>query len=92
MKKGCYPGQEIVARTHFLGRAKRELLLLRVADTAMPGAEVVQSGRAIGSLASAAGLAPRYALAVLPLEREDAPLQVDGVETVVEPFLEGFAR
>ena len=24
VRKGCYPGQEIVARTHFLGRAKRE--------------------------------------------------------------------
>jgi tRNA-modifying protein YgfZ len=25
VKKGCYPGQEIVARTHFLGQAKRGL-------------------------------------------------------------------
>jgi folate-binding protein YgfZ len=24
VKKGCYPGQEIVARTHFLGQAKRQ--------------------------------------------------------------------
>src|SRR5690606_29091774 len=23
VRKGCYPGQEIVARTHFLGKAKR---------------------------------------------------------------------
>ena len=27
-KKGCYPGQEIVARTHYLGRNKRFLALL----------------------------------------------------------------
>ena len=27
VKKGCYPGQEIVARTHFLGQAKRGLTL-----------------------------------------------------------------
>src|SRR5690606_9821270 len=27
VKKGCYPGQEIVARTHFLGQAKRGLAL-----------------------------------------------------------------
>lgn len=92
VKKGCYPGQEIVARTHFLGRAKRELLLLQVADPAEPGAEVVQSGRAIGSLASAAGRSPRFALAVLPLEREDAPLQVEGEPARVEPFVEGLAR
>jgi len=25
LKKGCYPGQEIVARTHYLGQAKRRL-------------------------------------------------------------------
>ncbi|MFA0925271.1 ThiF family adenylyltransferase, partial [Xanthomonas fragariae] len=29
VKKGCYPGQEIVARTHFLGKAKRALQLLQ---------------------------------------------------------------
>ena len=28
VKKGCYPGQEIVARTHFLGKNKRQLTLL----------------------------------------------------------------
>ncbi len=29
LKKGCYPGQEIVARTHYLGQAKRHTKLLR---------------------------------------------------------------
>ncbi len=29
VRKGCYPGQEIVARTHFLGRNKRALWLGR---------------------------------------------------------------
>ena len=32
VKKGCYPGQEIVARTHFLGKSKRDLILLHNAD------------------------------------------------------------
>lgn len=31
VNKGCYPGQEVVARTHFLGRNKRRLV--RVAGT-----------------------------------------------------------
>jgi folate-binding protein YgfZ len=92
VKKGCYPGQEIVARTHFLGKAKRELLLLQVADAAVAGAEVIQSGRTIGSVASAAGSAPRHALAVLPLEREAMPLLVGGAEALPQPFVEGFAR
>jgi len=29
VKKGCYPGQEIIARTHFLGRNKRALVRLQ---------------------------------------------------------------
>ena len=32
LKKGCYPGQEIVARTHYLGQARRELARLRGHD------------------------------------------------------------
>ncbi len=28
LKKGCYPGQEILARTHYLGRSKRHLVWL----------------------------------------------------------------
>ena len=28
--KGCYPGQEIVARTHYLGKVKRKPLLVTV--------------------------------------------------------------
>lgn len=33
--KGCYTGQEIVARTHYLGKAKRELFLAECSSTAM---------------------------------------------------------
>ncbi|MBN8223713.1 MAG: folate-binding protein [Xanthomonadales bacterium] len=92
VKKGCYPGQEIVARTHFLGKAKRAATLLRVADAVPPGAAVVQEGHAIGNVASAAGHAPRLALAVLALERDAAPLQAGGAEAVPEPFVDGLAR
>jgi folate-binding protein YgfZ len=28
LKKGCYPGQEIVARTHYLGKSKRSLVTI----------------------------------------------------------------
>jgi folate-binding protein YgfZ len=33
--KGCYTGQEIIARTHYLGKAKRKLFLAECAKTAM---------------------------------------------------------
>jgi tRNA-modifying protein YgfZ len=45
LKKGCYPGQEIVARTHYLGRSKRHLARLAVRDgQAVPGAPLVRLG------------------------------------------------
>ena len=38
--KGCYPGQEIVARTHYLGRLKQRMYLLEFAGAVdlQPGA------------------------------------------------------
>lgn len=33
-QKGCYPGQEVVARTQYLGKAKRRMFLARVEDAA----------------------------------------------------------
>jgi len=44
-KKGCYPGQEIVARSQYLGKLKRRMLLATV-DTGnvAPGNEVFWSG------------------------------------------------
>ncbi|HSI45272.1 MAG TPA: folate-binding protein [Methylophilus sp.] len=33
-KKGCYTGQEIVARTHYLGKVKRRTILATLPDTA----------------------------------------------------------
>ncbi len=35
-KKGCYTGQEIVARTHYLGKVKRRTRLAHVASVAAP--------------------------------------------------------
>jgi folate-binding protein YgfZ len=32
-QKGCYPGQEIIARTRYLGKLKRRPLLVRVSDS-----------------------------------------------------------
>src|SRR5450756_252649 len=41
-KKGCYPGQEIVARMHYLGKAKRRMYLahLNSSDTPQAGDEL----------------------------------------------------
>lgn len=89
VKKGCYPGQEIVARTHFLGKAKRALQLLRVADGTASGAKVEQNGATVGTVASVAG---DLALAVLPLEMAEGALSVGGAEAHGVPLLDGLAR
>jgi len=87
--KGCYPGQEIVARTHFLGQAKRGLAALRGAPAAIPGEDVRAGEQALGKVVSVAG---DLLLAVLPLERPDAPVRVAGVDVVDTPLLDGLAR
>jgi len=89
VKKGCYPGQEIVARTHFLGKAKRSLALLECDGEATAGDSVEQAGMAIGSVASAAG---NLALAVLPLELAEGELRVNAAATRIAPLLDGLAR
>ena len=53
--KGCYPGQEPVARLHYRGHANRSLRVLRI-DTPDPpeyDAELVFEGKAVGRVTSA---------------------------------------
>ncbi len=50
-KKGCYTGQEIVARTHYLGKVKRRLLRFRVADRPEIGQDILQEGVPAGKVA-----------------------------------------
>lgn len=56
-KKGCYPGQEIVARTHYLGKQKRRMFLAHVqADNASAGDELFSAempGQACGMVMNA---------------------------------------
>jgi folate-binding protein YgfZ len=58
-KKGCYPGQEIVARMHYLGKLKRRMYLAHVkcSDAPLPGDELYSeemAGQACGMIANAA--------------------------------------
>ncbi len=89
VKKGCYPGQEIVARTHFLGQAKRGLARLHAASALAVGAEIHSDGRSVGNVISAAGGA---ALAVLPTVRPTTPLSCSGLVVHEHALLAGLAR
>ena len=42
--KGCYPGQEVVARTHYLGKIKRRMVGFRSEHLPQPGDEVYAPG------------------------------------------------
>lgn len=55
--KGCYPGQEIVARTHFLGRNKRALCRLSGLDPDQTDSKIINTdtGQPIGELALMVG-------------------------------------
>jgi tRNA-modifying protein YgfZ len=75
--KGCYPGQEPIARLHYRGRPNRRLRVLEVAD-AKPGDEIVFEGKTVGRVTSAV---PGRALAYVRREVEDdAVLLIDGAE------------
>ncbi len=92
VKKGCYPGQEIVARTHFLGQAKRALALLETPAPAVETDAVTLDGAPFGALASVAGGAPAPCLAVVPLDHAEGTLRVGAQAAVRTPLLEGLAR
>jgi hypothetical protein len=56
-KKGCYPGQEIVARTQYRGVLKRRMVRARVAAAATPGNDLYAAdlpGQASGTVVNAA--------------------------------------
>ena len=93
VKKGCYPGQEIVARTHFLGQSKRALVRLG-APRALLADERVRCGSNDSTVLDyAAGSGEHVGVAVLPLEATaDACLLDDGAEAIRLPFLEGLGR
>lgn len=75
--KGCYPGQEPVARQHFRGKVNRRLRVLEVdGDAADPETPVVHDGKDVGRVTSAVpGVALAYVRVAVP---EDAVLEVGG--------------
>ena len=91
LKKGCYPGQEIVARTHYLGQAKRGLE--RLQGSALRAGDSVQDGQgqALGELlcCSADG---REALAVLASQRSETGWLCSGHGAHALPLLPGLQR
>jgi folate-binding protein YgfZ len=88
-RKGCYTGQEIVARTQNLGRIKRRMFRVRVGGDAPPaGAPLMHGGAKVGEVVlAAADGASAEMLAVLGLETPDTGLVLgDGREAARLPL------
>ncbi len=91
--KGCYIGQETVARLHYKGRPNRHLRGLRLSGQAEPGATLLRGEKEVGRLGSV-GVSPalgRIGLAILRREAEpgdELTVGEDGVtaEVTALPF------
>ena len=75
--KGCYPGQEPIARQHYRGKVNRKLRVVEVeGDPPAPETPVVWGEKEVGRVTSAvSGLALAYVRTEVP---DDATLDIDG--------------
>jgi len=73
-EKGCYPGQEPIARQHYRGRVNRTLRVLAVEGDELPeyDAELKYEGKPIGRLTSAAR-DPEHGVIALGYVRVEVP-------------------
>lgn len=92
--KGCYTGQETVARLHFRGHANRALVGLRWVGPYIEGSEVTAGGKVMGRVGSVLTL-PDRVLATALLRRELRPghhVTVAGAAAVVTDLPFGAAE
>src|SRR3954467_2444689 len=69
--KGCYVGQETVARLHYRGKPNRHLRGLRLAEQVQPGTELRLGEREVGRITSVAA-SPRLGPLALAIVRREA--------------------
>lgn len=79
--KGCYTGQEVVARTENLGKSKRRLMRYEAdSDGISVGDKLADGERNVGEVVNVAG---RDLLAVTPVELHRVSLKIDDI--VISP-------
>ena len=84
--KGCYTGQEIIARMHYRGIAKKSVGLGKATASTPPtrGADIYTLGNAIGTLVDYTEIEPQhYVVSILLDQREPitTPIYLDQMET-----------
>ena len=92
LTKGCYPGQEIVARTHYLGQARRSLHLFTIDGSCSAGDPVTAAGATVGQVVSVAADGTRSLVLAVCAESSDQPLAIDATPAAPLPLLEGLGR
>jgi folate-binding protein YgfZ len=96
LDKGCYRGQETVARVHTLGRPPRRLTLLHLdgSDNRLPkrGSELLHNGKVVGFVGTSARHHELGPIALAMVKRNvalETQLEVDGIaaaqEVLVDP-------
>jgi len=87
--KGCYVGQETVARLHYRGKPNRHLRGLKLTEPAERGADIVLGEKVVGRLGSTS-VSPRLGPIALALVRREAPpgttVEVGGAPAEVVPL------
>ena len=71
--KGCYVGQETVARLHYKGKPNRHLRGLRLSEPAAGGEEIAFGERVVGRIGTAADSPAHGPIALAILRREVSP-------------------
>jgi tRNA-modifying protein YgfZ len=72
LRKGCYPGQESIAKIYNLGRPRRVLAVVEFSGPVSAG-DPVTAGTKTGEITSAAAAGPAWvALALLPVDAQGA--------------------
>jgi folate-binding protein YgfZ len=94
--KGCYLGQEIVARMHYLGKLKQHLyrISLDTSENIVPGTALTIAEKNIGRVVDAVALTPKHyeALAVMQdkvLQESDVVCDQGQISTTVKTHDEG---
>lgn len=95
LEKGCYRGQETVARVHTLGRPPRRLVLLHLdgTESALPahGAPLVLGEKTVGFVGSSARHHELGPIALGLIRRNvpvDAQVTADGILAAQEPLVD----
>jgi folate-binding protein YgfZ len=95
LDKGCYRGQETVARVHNLGRPPRRLVRLQLdgslSELPGVGVDLISDGKVVGRVGSAARHHELGPIALALVKRGvavDAPLTAGGIAASQEPLVD----